>query len=133
MKMLEKDPIFELKSENITFFAKILQICAIFLLILSLCGCARKTQTEQIIDSHIEHINQVFDYAVNNFEQTPEVLHLENELSNCGMALEDVKASHKTEIKACESETKYWRLSTYGLLILIVGAILLKIKGKLHV
>ena len=128
MKMLEKDIIFDLKYENITFLRKILQICAIFLLILSLCGCAKKTQTETIIDSHIEHVNQVVDYAVNNFEQTPEILQLENELSNCGLALEDAKASHKAEIATCESEKDYWRLSTYGLLILIVGAIFLRIK-----
>ena len=131
MKMLEKDPIFELKSENITFLRKILQICAIFLFILCLCGCAKKTQTEQIIDAHIDHINQVVDYAVNNFDQTAEVLQLENELSNCGMALEDAKKSHKLEIARCESETKYWRLSTYSLITLIIGLLLLKIRRVL--
>lgn len=103
----------------------------LFLTVLALAGCAKKTETENIIDSHIEHINQVIDYAVNNFDQNSEVLQLENELSNCGMVLEDVKASHKTEIKTCESETKYWRLSTYGLLILIVGALFLKFRRVL--
>lgn len=130
MKILEKDIIFDLKYEKITFLRKILQICAIFLLVLSLCGCARKTETENIIDSHINHIHQVVDYAVNNFDQNAEVLQLENELSDCAMVLEDVKSSHRLEIKACEGETKYWKLATFGLIGLILGYIFLKLKGK---
>ena len=109
------------------------QFCKIhfaFLLIATvlLSGCARHTQTEQIIDAHIDHINQVVDYAVNNFDQTAEVLQLENELSNCGMALEDVKKSHKLEIARCESEIKYWRTSSIFLFVLIMLYVAFKVR-----
>ena len=107
-------------------------ICIIWIVFISLLffGCAKKTETEQIIDAHIDHINQVVDYAVHNFDQNAEVLTLENELSNCGMVLEDVKASHKLEIGKCESETKYWKLLNAFLSVIIASFIVKKIKSK---
>lgn len=103
------------------------------LIILLLTGCASKTPTETIIDNHIGHINEVLDYAYNNFEQNTEIVSLENELKSCKIALEDVKQSYYSEIATCKAKTDYWRLATLGLFIALCGAIFVIIKRIFHV
>lgn len=107
-------------------FAKNKVFLAIFSILLF--GCAGKTPTETIIDGHIEHVQDVLDFAKNNFEQTKDVIYLENELDSCRIALVDAKASYQSEIATCKAKTDYWRLATGGLLIAVVALIIAIIK-----
>lgn len=96
----------------------------LLILTVLLSGCARKTPTETIVDNHIEHYNQVLDYANNEMEDTPDTRFLKNELKNCVMTLDDVKQTYYSEIATCKAKTDYWRLATFGLIIALCGAIL---------
>ncbi len=111
-------------------FFEIVIIITISLGYLMLCGCARKTPTQTIIDSHVDHINQVIDYANNNMEQTPEIILLEKELESCVTGLQSVGKTHKTEIATCEAKTDYWRLSSASLVVALIVAIYLLIKRR---
>lgn len=91
-------------------------------------GCASKDPVETIIDHHQEHISDVLDYAYNNIEQTKDVVFLENELQSCNLALVDVKQAYYSRIAACNAKTDYWRLATFGLFLLLCGAVFVIIK-----
>lgn len=97
-------------------------ILLVFTVLLS--GCARKTPTETIIDNHIEHINQVLDYAQNNIIQTADVMLLEGELKSCQIALKDVRESHRLEIDSMRTKVNYWRAIAVAFFFACVGAIL---------
>ena len=105
-------------------------IGTIFLLILCLAGCA-KTPTQTIVDEHVNHVNEVLDYAKNNFEQTIQVKFLENELENCKTGLVSCGSSYSSEIATCEAKTDYWRLSSAGLFVALCVAMFLLIKRKI--
>jgi PBP1b-binding outer membrane lipoprotein LpoB len=91
-------------------------------------GCAKQDPVETIIDQHQEHINEVLDYAYSNIEQTKDVIFLENEILSCSFALVDVKQAYYSRIAACNAKTDYWRLATFGLFVLLCGAIFVIIK-----
>ena len=94
-------------------------------------GCAKKTPTETIIDDHIDHINQVLDYAHNNIDQTPDVMLLEGELKSCQITLSDVKQSHKLEISSCETRERYHRVAILALLVACIALLWGRIKSIL--
>lgn len=98
-----------------------------FLLII-LCSCAKKDPVETIIDHHQNHIGEVLDYAYNNIEQTKDIIFLENELKSCDLAMIDIKQSYYGQIAACKAKTDYWRLATFGLGMLLIALIVLKLK-----
>ena len=100
------------------------------LLLISLCACARKTPTETIVDEHVQHIDQVLDYAHHNISQTKDVIFLENELTNCRTGLVSSKKSYESEIATCEAKTDYWRLSSAGLAVALCVAIYLFLKKR---
>ena len=114
------------KKEIRAFEMKHFTILLILTVLLS--GCARKTPTETIIDNHIEHIDQVLDYAKNNIEQTTGVMLLEGELKSCQIALKDVRASHGLEIDSLNTKVNYWRAVAVALFFACVGAILALIR-----
>lgn len=91
-------------------------------------GCARKTPTENIIDNHIEHINEVLDYSYNNIEQDKDTIFLQNELKNCKMVLEDTKQTYHSEISTCNAKINYWRLMTFCLGLFLSAWIFLRIR-----
>lgn len=113
-----------------SIFYKIV-IVAILLICFLLSGCAKQKPTENIIDNHIGHIDQVLDYAYNNMEQTKDVVFLEKELEACQLGLDDAKQSYKAEISLCESETDKWKVISFALGMLIVGGVLMKLKKVL--
>ena len=100
-------------------------------ILLVLCGCASKDPVENIIDNNIGHFNEVVNYAKDNFEQTQEVMFLENELESCVIVLEDVKQAYYSQIDGCESKVDYWRMVSFFLGLIILGGILVKIKRVL--
>lgn len=110
------------------FFAKNRVICAIFVFIFFLAGCAKKDPVDTIVDHHHEHIGEVLDYAYNNIDQNSDVVFLENELKSCDLALIDLQQTYYGQISACKAETKYWRLATGGLLVALCMAIFAIIK-----
>ena len=97
-------------------------------LLTMLCGCAKKDPVENIADLHTQHISDVLDYSYNNIEQTKDVVFLENELKTCQMAIIDVKQSHYSVIAECKGDVRYWRLATFGLFVLLCGAVFALIK-----
>lgn len=101
------------------------------LILLLLTGCAKSTPTENIVDNHITHANQTLDYAYNNIEQTQDVVFLEKELESCVIGLENTKQSYYAEIAKCNSETSKWRIISLFLGLVIVGAVLIKVKRVL--
>lgn len=105
-------------------FRKI-QFAILLILAFSLNGCAHKDATETIIDKHVTHFNETLQYAQTNFEQTQEVVYLENELKSCTLTLSAVRESHRANLETCESRTDYWRLACLGLggllVLLLVG------------
>lgn len=123
---INQKSVYNTKKSHL--FGKIAIICAFFWFILLLCGCAKSTPTETIIDNHIGHIDAVLDYAYNNIEQNSDVVYLENELKGCKIALSDVKQSYYSEIATCKAKTDYWRLATAGLFVALCGAIFVIIK-----
>ena len=110
-----------------SIFYKIV-IVAILLICILLSGCAKQKPTENIIDNHIGHIDQVLDYAYNNMEQTKDVVFLEKELEACQLGLDDAKQSYKAELSLCESETDKWKVISVVLGLVIVGGVFAKIK-----
>ena len=103
----------------------------IMLIVLLLSGCARQDPVETIINNHTEHVKESLEYSYTNFEQTTEIKYLENELESCLVAFKDIEQAYHTKIDACETKTNYWRVVSFGLILLIVGAVLLKIKKVL--
>lgn len=95
---------------------------------LLLNGCAKKDPVETVIDHHSNHIGEVLDYAYNNMEQTKDIIFLENELKSCDLAMIDIKQSYYGQIAACKAKTDYWRLATFGLGMLLIALIVLKLK-----
>lgn len=108
-------------------FCKI-RFTILLILALLLNGCAKPTATETIIDNHIQHYNEVLDYANNNLEDSPDTRYLKSELKSCVLSLSDVKETHRANMDTCEAEKKYWRLSTLFLGLVVLGAILAKLK-----
>jgi F0F1-type ATP synthase membrane subunit b/b' len=98
------------------------------MILLLLCGCATKDPVEAIIDQHQNHIGEVLEYAHNNMEQTKDVVFLENEIKSCNLALVDVKQAYYSRIAACNAKTDYWRLATFGMFLLLCGAVFVIIK-----
>ena len=107
---------------------KIVLILLILLFSMLLYGCAKTTPTENIVDNHIEHINQVLDYSYNNMEQTEDIVFLEKELEVCQIGLDNSKSSYKAEMSTCKAEKKQWQLATFGLILLICIGLYSKIK-----
>ena len=91
-------------------------------------GCTRQEPVASIVDNHIDHITDVLNYTNNKFEQTIEIKFLESELESCMVALDDVKQAHLSVISTLEAKTDYWRLATFGLFLLLCGAIFAIIK-----
>jgi PBP1b-binding outer membrane lipoprotein LpoB len=100
----------------------------LLILALLLSGCAKKDPVATVIDNNIDHINDVLDYSYNNFDQTKEIKFLENELEHCIISLDSVKQTYSSKIESCEANTRYWRLATTGLGILLLLGIFAKIK-----
>lgn len=98
------------------------------ILALLLNGCASKDPVATVVDENVNHINEVLEYSYNNFEQTTEIKYLENELEHCIISLESVKQTHYGKIEACEANTRYWRLATFGLGLLLLLGVFAKIK-----
>lgn len=115
--------------KTINIISKCVLIGTILLLIVCLCGCAKKDPVDSIIDNHSEHIGEVLDYAYTNFEQTMEVKYLENELESCIIVLEDVKQAYYSKIDSCESKTNYWRVVSLFLGLTILAGVFVKIKS----
>ena len=103
----------------------------IIALLFVLMGCSTKTPTETIVSESVNRIDQVIDYANNNIQDTPDTVFLKEELKACRVSLISCDQSCSAEISTCKAQTDYWRLSTFGLLLLIVGAIIAKFRGKL--
>ena len=101
------------------------------ILCLLLIGCTTKTPTETIVSESVNHIDQVIDYADANIADTPDTVFLKEELKACRVSLISCEQSYKAELATCKAETDYWRLATFGLVLLIVGAIIAKFRGKL--
>ena len=100
----------------------------LLILTVLISGCTRKEPVETIVDNHIDHITDVLDYTNNNFEQIIEIKFLESELESCMVALDDVKQAHLSVISTLEAKTAYWKLATFGLFLLLCGAIFAIIK-----
>lgn len=103
----------------------------VFALLFVLLGCSTKTSTETIVSESIKHIDEVLDYANNNIADTPDTVFLKEELKACKVQLISCDKSSGAELATCKAETDYWRLATFGLVLLIVGAIIAKFRGKL--
>ena len=101
------------------------------LILLMLTGCATQTPTEAIVDAAIKNVDETIDYAENNIAQTPDTAFLMNGLKSCRTNLVSCEQSYKAELATCEANNNYWRLATFGLFLLIVGAIISKIRSKL--
>ena len=123
---MKKTPYIESKTRKIS---KWVLIWTIILLVLCLCGCAKKDPVDSIIDNHSNHINETLNYAYNNFEQTVEVKYLENELESCLVVLEDVKQAYYSKMDGCESKINYWRIVSLFLGLTILVSVFVKIKG----
>lgn len=93
-----------------------------------LSGCTKDTPVDNIADGHIGHIDDVLDYSYNNMEQTSDVVFLEKELKACQIGIEDVRQACKAQISTEKGRTDYWRLASFGLLIMLVGAVFAIIK-----
>ena len=100
------------------------------LILLLLSGCA-KTPTQNVIENHVQHIDNVLDYSYNNIDQTQDIVFLENELKSCKNGLLDTEQTYKSEIATCESKTNYWRLATFGLVFLLCGLSFMRFKKGL--
>ena len=104
----------------------------ILLILPLLCGCMRKDSTETIIDEHITHFNETLQYAQTNFDQTQEVVYLEDQLKSCTLTLSAVRESHRSNLETCEAKTNYWRLACGGLGLILGLFIFLGIKKKIR-
>lgn len=122
---MKKTPYLESKGHKIS---KFVLIWTIFLLILCLCGCAKKDPVESIVDNHSQHIGETLEYAYANFEQTTEIKYLENELESCLVVLENVKQAHYSKLDTCEARIDFWKVTTFFLGLAILVGILAKIK-----
>lgn len=105
----------------------------LLLLTVLISGCTKADPVETVIDGHIEHVAQTIDYAKNNFEQSPSVVFLENELERCQAAMVDIKQAYYGQISTCKAKTDYWRMATYASLIALVGLIFVLIRNMLKV
>lgn len=100
------------------------------ILALVLCGCGGNTPTESIIDEHVKQTDNVLEYAKKNFDQTQEIVFLEEGLTSCRVGLVSAEQSYKAEIATCEAKTNYWRLSSTSLFVALCVAIFLLIKRR---
>ena len=100
----------------------------VFLGALGLCACAHKTPTETVVNNHINHFNEILDYAANNMDDSPDVRYLRSELKSCVMTLEDTKEMHKSELATWKAKIDYWKLATFGLVSMVGLLIFLWLK-----
>lgn len=91
-------------------------------------GCARKDPVESMINNHINHIENVLEYANENFEQTQPIQFLENELESCMIVLGDIKEAHYIKMDNCESKTNYWKMISFFLGIVLLFGVFAKVK-----
>ena len=103
----------------------------IIALLFVLMGCSTKTPTETIVGEAIKDIDQFIEYADKNIADTPETKPIKEKLKSCKVSLTSCEQSYKAELATCKAETDYWRLATFGLVLLILGAIIAKFRGKL--
>lgn len=95
----------------------------LILVLVILCGCARKDPVESIVDNHVSHIDHVLNYAEKNLEQTAGVMLLESELKSCQMALVDASAAYKGVQDKYEAKINYWRLMSGALVFALIVAL----------
>ena len=105
-----------------------MKITTLVFLAFVLSGCASKTPTETIIDTHIGHIDEVLDYAHNNMDQTPDIMMVEGDLKSCQIALADVKETYKGEKQLWQSKVNYWRMIAAWLFFAVGGMIVAWLK-----
>lgn len=110
MMKINQKTVYNVKKSHI--FAKIVLICAFFLFILCLGGCAKHDPVTTIVDNHVSHIGEVIDYAQNEMEDSPDTRYLLSELKSCQNGLIDAGQSHTAVLATCESNVKYWKLAT---------------------
>lgn len=97
----------------------------------SLSACKSIQPIDSLVDNQVKIIEETIDFAENNMSNDPDARLLINSLKTCKNGLEDAKFVCKAELATCKAETDYWRLATFGLVLLIVGAIIAKFRGKL--
>lgn len=98
------------------------------LILLLLTGCAKSTPTENVIDNHVQLVDETLDYAQNNMDIDNDKQFLINALKTCKAGLLDTESSYKAEISTCKAETDKWRIVSLALFLLIAGAVFVKIK-----
>lgn len=113
-------------KEFIRFFVIVFLILLLSGLLLT--GCTKNTPTSTIVEHHVQLVDETIDYAQNNMGDDADTKLLINSLKTCKTGLLDAEQAYKGEIATCESKTKYWRLSTFGLALLVLGIVLCKIK-----
>lgn len=113
MKKTQNSTYFVKKSH---FWAKIGAICAIFLLILFLCGCA-KTAPETATDAVLSQVG-VVEQAIKKECPTAKIDEQMNAL----------RATVQTQLKTCEArietveaQRNTWVVATIGLLIMVLA------------
>ena len=96
-----------------SFFIKTFIVLLLLGYAILLTGCAKQTPTQNIIEHHVELVNN----ALNNPHLTDEA---KEALKACRAGLLSAEESHVTEINRCESDIRYWKTVSSFLAILIV-------------
>ena len=123
---MKKSPYIESKAHKVS---KSLFWLAIGITVLFLCtGCVRKSPTDNIVDNHIQLVNDALDYAKNNMGDDPDTMLLVNSLKTCKAGLDSAKQSCKSQISTCEEKIRYWRLASLGLFLALCMSIFIIIK-----
>lgn len=103
------------------------------ILLILLAGCAKADPVETVIDHHVNHVDEVLQYAHKNFDQTKDIVFLENELEACKLAMTDIKQTYYGQISTCRATTDYYRLATTILGVLLSVGVFLAVKQWLKV
>ena len=91
---------------------------AVLFPILLLAGCATTSPTQEIINSHVELVDEALKKEVVT----------KDDLKACRAGLTSAEQAYKAEIRSYVAERDKWRLATALLGVLLAVAIYLKVK-----
>ena len=87
-------------------------VAVIFLVMLLLGGCSRKSPVSDINDEIQQEVVQLVDYANNNMEMDSDKQLLLNGARHCAARANDMERTCAETIKAYKAESAGWKLAT---------------------
>jgi outer membrane murein-binding lipoprotein Lpp len=109
-------------EEKKNAWTAVMWIAVVFLIVMLLCGCSRKTPVSEINDGIQQEVVQLVDYANNNMDMDADKQLLLKGAQHCAARANDLTHTCEETIRAYKTEASGWKLATT--LMSIIAALL---------